>query len=650
MNLCYTKSMTRNERIRSQFDQTMRLIEIGPSYNPIVPKSQGWNTIVVDHTTKGELLDKYAPGSLVSEGFDASVIEEVDIVWRQGALSDCFPKVLHGQFDGLIASHVIEHVPDIISFLQSVAVLLKPNGKFFLAVPDKRLCFDFFVPLSTTGHAIDAVGQSRHTRGILFDHAAYYAFKGGEGAWQRDGKVAPFTFAHEWGPVSAILQKKIDDYEDAHKWRFIPASFQLMILELNRLKQIVWTVGRIEPQAAVEFWVWLQRGDVDHLSAEEFADQRMGWLKEGVVEMDEQISQLIPPTADDTKPPEPEYEYEDNKRIKLRPMPTISAIIPLYNGEKFIRESLTSVLTQTLPPLEIIVVNDGSADNGPKIVEEMARQYPEIVLLNKINGGQSSARNFGVAHSTGALIALLDQDDVWYPHHLEEMVRPFRKPEPGRELGWVYSDLDEVDDEGNMIHHKFLRTLPTPHPKSDLFVCLRENMFVLPSASLISRSAFNRVEGFDERLSGYEDDDLFLRLFRAGYANVFIEQALSKWRIYPDSSSYSYRMRRSRAVYFRKLWDNFEDDPNRARFIKRDLLLPRFYVEALNEYVKAVRKGDDKDLIEETREELLYVVTRWDNPRRQMFAKALTRMRSPKLADAAYKYRHLLRPITRRLI
>src|SRR5712671_1477586 len=105
---------------------------------------------------------------------------------------------------------------------------------------------------------------------------------------------------------------------------------------------------------------------------------------------------------------------------------SIAAIIPLYNGGRWIEQSVRSVLAQTLPADEFIVVDDGSTDDGPRTVERLAQSHP-IRLLRKPNGGQSSARNFGVAHSRSALIALLDQDDVWYPHHLATLIEPFRQ-------------------------------------------------------------------------------------------------------------------------------------------------------------------------------------------------------------------------------
>jgi glycosyltransferase involved in cell wall biosynthesis len=86
----------------------------------------------------------------------------------------------------------------------------------------------------------------------------------------------------------------------------------------------------------------------------------------------------------------------------------IAAIIPLYNGAPYIQQAIESVLHQSLPPTEIIVVDDGSTDGGPQIVAKLAREHP-IRLLHKPNGGQGSTRNFGIGNSGCDLIALLDQ-------------------------------------------------------------------------------------------------------------------------------------------------------------------------------------------------------------------------------------------------
>ncbi|PPQ28336.1 glycosyltransferase [Rhodopila globiformis] len=269
---------------------------------------------------------------------------------------------------------------------------------------------------------------------------------------------------------------------------------------------------------------------------------------------------------------------------------TISAVIPLYNGRRFIRQALDSVAAQTRAPCEIIVVDDGSTDDGAAIVRDFAGTCP-VRLLSKPNGGQSSARNFGVAHAQGDLIALLDQDDCWYPHHLEKLARPFeaRQPIP---LGWTYSNLDEIDEAGTLVARGVLHRTESRHPKRDLIDCLRQDMFILPSASLIARAAFNAVGGFDERLTGYEDDDLFLRLFSAGYQNLYVDQSLSQWRIYSASTSFSPRMNRSRMTFARKLAQAWPDDALRGIFYTRDLIAPRFLCSVAETMRRALRARD----------------------------------------------------------
>lgn len=149
----------------------------------------------------------------------------------------------------------------------------------------------------------------------------------------------------------------------------------------------------------------------------------------------------------------------------------ISVIIPLFNGSRYIRETLMSVLGQTHPADEIIVVDDGSTDEGPAIVEDLRSAGP-IFLYRQENKGQSAARNTGVKLSSGELIAFLDQDDVWYPDHLAILLKPFLEKRR-RHLGWVYSNLDEIDEAGGMVLHSCLNALPFHHPKTDLFECLR---------------------------------------------------------------------------------------------------------------------------------------------------------------------------------
>ncbi len=323
----------------------------------------------------------------------------------------------------------------------------------------------------------------------------------------------------------------------------------------------------------------------------------------------------------------------------------ITVVIPLYNGARYIEQALRSVFCQSLPAAEIIVVDDGSTDDGAAVVERLAAEHP-IRLFHKANGGQSSARNYGIARAGGDLIALLDQDDAWYPNHLERLAQPFVEPR-ARELGWVYSNLDEIDATGRRIVGSALSKLPTQHPKRDVFACLREDMFVLPSASLISRRAFEAVGGFDETLSGYEDDDLFLRLYSAGYDNEFVDEALSQWRIYPTSSSYTPRMARSRATYARKLLANYPDDARRTRCFSSSMIAPRFFPQMIVEYLKALRSGS-RQLIGEAADHLRILAPHL-GPRRALATWVMLSpvVKNPLVAKAALAIAPLLRPAMR---
>jgi glycosyltransferase involved in cell wall biosynthesis len=293
--------------------------------------------------------------------------------------------------------------------------------------------------------------------------------------------------------------------------------------------------------------------------------------------------------------------YEDNV-LQHR----ISAIIPLYNGAAYIEEALRSILTQYRPADEIIVVDDGSTDGGAgaDIVRKIAELHP-VTLLTKPNGGQGSARNYGIRISTGDLIALLDQDDAWYPHHLQELEKPFYEP-AHRPLGWVYSNLDQMRSDGLMLNFSMLNMIAgLEHPKTTLFRSIGSDLFILPGATLIARKAFDAVGGFDETLIGYEDDDFFLRLFMAGYGNQYLGDSMTKWRVHANSTSYTYKMARSRAKYFEILQTRFPDEPKMDLYYTRDIFVPRFLPATLGDFVRAWRDGN-VELMQLSQKQLRY--------------------------------------------
>ncbi len=119
--------------------------------------------------------------------------------------------------------------------------------------------------------------------------------------------------------------------------------------------------------------------------------------------------------------------------------PTVSVIMPLYQGEATVVRALRSALAQTHPPLEIIVVDDGSTDAGPERVR--ALDDPRIVLIRQANAGCGAARNLGIARARGDWLAFLDADDEWLPHFFERAARAFaRYPD----VGFYYGDSVEL--------------------------------------------------------------------------------------------------------------------------------------------------------------------------------------------------------------
>jgi SAM-dependent methyltransferase len=275
--------MTREHLIRRHFTRDMQLLEIGPSYNPILPKADGWKTRVLDHATQADLVEKYR--GLGAELVDR--IEPVDFLWTEGSLAEAIPSELHGSFDGVVASHVLEHLPDLIGFFQSASALLKPDGLIALALPDKRVCFDFFQPLSMTGDVLAArvERRTRHQPRTLFNQAAYQVTRRGRLGWEHDDNASPyelltpFAVVRAWHPTAQATEGT--GYRDSHAWVFTPKSFELLMLELNLLGEVEWAIRDIEPTPAVEFLVWLERRHLE--IPEEHIDQHRLPLLLGMV-------------------------------------------------------------------------------------------------------------------------------------------------------------------------------------------------------------------------------------------------------------------------------------------------------------------------------------------------------------------------------
>jgi glycosyltransferase involved in cell wall biosynthesis len=273
----------------------------------------------------------------------------------------------------------------------------------------------------------------------------------------------------------------------------------------------------------------------------------------------------------------------------------VTAVLPLFNGRRFLRDAVRSVIAQTVAPCELIIVDDGSTDGSLDELDSLTAPFP-IRILRQDNRGQSAARNLAAREAAGDYLAFLDQDDRWYPQHVERLVAPL---EENAAAGWAYSDFDEMDGDGHVVTHAFLCAAGVKHPKRTIMDCVAHDLMVLPSASIVRRSAFEEAGGFDEELCGYEDDDLFVRFFRLGWESAFIDTPLVRFRVHANGSSTSPAFIRSRMRYAAKLEAILPDDPRMLRYYVSDAIAPRFFQNTLDDYVRScsLREWDVADAL-----------------------------------------------------
>lgn len=268
-----------------------RIIEIGPSHAPIAPKADGWRSFVVDHTDQAGLRAKFA-----GLGVDLDAIEPVDAIWSGEALDAAVPSELAGSFDLLIASHVFEHLPDPIRFLDAAARLLKPEGVISLAIPDHRFCFDYLRPVTTTAEMLEAWFAQRtiHPPRTLWNHATATVTMDGVGAWGQHPVSRP-AYQSGAGFTRAAVEARFAPrgtdvaYEDAHAWMLTPAVFSQIMIELAQLELTPWKIRTCEGPIGCEFLVHLVRGATPMADPATFQEARLALARRHIEELREQV-------------------------------------------------------------------------------------------------------------------------------------------------------------------------------------------------------------------------------------------------------------------------------------------------------------------------------------------------------------------------
>lgn len=198
--------------------------------------------------------------------------------------------------------------------------------------------------------------------------------------------------------------------------------------------------------------------------------------------------------------------------------PKVTIIIPVYNGSDFMSQAIETALGQTYQNIEVIVVNDGSTDNGES--EKIALSYGDrIIYYKKTNGGVSSALNFALEHMTGEWFSWLSHDDLYYAEKIEKQVEFINSllPEIDIKKTVVHCATESIDKDGKVIKTPYYRDLKV---REDTLVTIIGNIYnyrLSGCSFLLPYACYEDVGGFREDIKTVSDVEYWYRLLFAGY-------------------------------------------------------------------------------------------------------------------------------------
>ena len=224
---------------------------------------------------------------------------------------------------------------------------------------------------------------------------------------------------------------------------------------------------------------------------------------------------------------------------------SISVIIPVFNGEKTIKETINSILNQTFQDIEIIIINDGSTDATLENIEKIADS--RIKIFSYPNTGLSASRNRGISQAKREYISFIDADDLWT---LDKLESQWQALQSNPQAAVAYSWTDYIDESGN-----FLKSGRRIKVNGDAFSqLLITNFLENGSNPLIRQEALEKIGGFDESLTAAEDKDMWLRL-AANYQFVCVEKPQILYRT--STTSMSTNLKRQEAASLKVIERSF---------------------------------------------------------------------------------------------
>lgn len=225
----------------------------------------------------------------------------------------------------------------------------------------------------------------------------------------------------------------------------------------------------------------------------------------------------------------------------------VSIVIPVYNGSNYVAEAIESALAQTYDNIEILVINDGSTDNGE--TEQIVMQFGgKIRYFGKENGGSSSALNCGIQNMSGEWFSWLSHDDLYYPNKVQRQVEYLNSLnleacEKSEHI--FFSAADLIDGDGRTIRKASPKKIQqiAAHiesmPGNEFLIAEPTSYNFHGCSCLIHRTAFEKVGLFDENLRLLNDVDMWYRLYSGGFKLHYLPEALVKGRVHAKQISRS---------------------------------------------------------------------------------------------------------------
>lgn len=271
----------------------------------------------------------------------------------------------------------------------------------------------------------------------------------------------------------------------------------------------------------------------------------------------------------------------------------VSIIIPVYNGENYIRESINSALNQTYKNIEIVVVNDGSKDNTDEICKSFGKK---IKYIKKENGGVATALNTGIKAAKGQYIAWLSHDDLYKENRIEKGIEALSKQKNKDTI--IFSNFELIDSKGKVYSRThFLSDISREKLCQGFYpvVCAAIN----GCTTLINKNCFKKVGLFDENLRTSQDYDMWLKLLKI-YPSYCLDEPLVQYRIHPgqDTIKNPLTIKESNEIWKRIINDLKPDiisswnlNPTQVYFELYNRMSSSHYEKAAEEALKKVKES-----------------------------------------------------------